>query len=122
MVIIFFIFMALANEPQCWTNIRECPLVISQPAENAIMVRNSGDKTVKKFGIGCVAFDDQNHLKIGNSIKSLDGPIVAKNGFWGTQLEVMKEWRSECGGSHWKIGVISILFDDGTSWNVSSNK
>jgi hypothetical protein len=119
---LFCLFIALACGTQCWINVRECPLVINQPYENAIMVLNHGEKTVRQFSLGCIAFDNQNHLKIGDIVKSLDGPILAKDGFWGTQLEAMKEWRSSCGGSHWKIGVVSVLFDDGTSWEISSIK
>ena len=65
---VFFICMALAFEPQWWINVPECPLVINQPYENAIMVLNNGEKTVKIFSLGCITYDDQKKIKIGKKI------------------------------------------------------
>jgi hypothetical protein len=105
-IINFFLFicLALAGDAQWWINVPACPLVIKQDRD-FIMVNNTGEKSVQKFSLGCLALDDQKHFKAGNVVRNIDGPIIAKNGFYATQLEIMKEWQSECREAYWEIGV-----------------
>lgn len=123
MLILFFTVMlcSAAEKVSFWINTQECPLEINEDRD-FISVSNKNSHRVSEFQLGCIRLGDKAQWKIGKAVGSVKGPIDALDGVYITSSDDMLDFHYKCGARYWSLGIVKILFDDGSIWDLKEHK